>query len=173
MKWAVGALVALALGACAPPPPKVTTLQSYRDRDALIGVTSRFDAKKFEGLWYVRQAFAPKSDGLSFRMAQGGTMRMGATVCDASGACGTVAEDLAVTRISKGRFRIAMPSGEAREFWVLWVDEGFRTAVLGNPGGTFGWIIDRSTTGGADRIIAAREILDFNGYDVSQLRVVK
>ena len=67
-----------------------------------------------------------------------------------------------------------MPSTlEARQFWVLWVDEGFRTAVLGNPDGTFGWIVDRSTTGGADRIKAAREILDFNGYDTGRLRVVE
>ncbi|MEH6831299.1 MAG: lipocalin family protein [Sulfitobacter sp.] len=173
MKQFAVALAVLALGACAAPPPKVTTLQGYRDRSALIGVTSRFDAKKFEGLWYVRQAFAPSGAGLSFRMAKGGAMRLGATVCDGSGVCGTVAEDLPVTRISKGRFKVAMPSGEAREFWVLWVDEGFRTAVLGNPDGTFGWIVDRSTTGGADRIKAAREILDFNGYDVSQLRTVK
>jgi apolipoprotein D and lipocalin family protein len=56
---------------------------------------------------------------------------------------------------------------------VLWVDEGFRTAVLGNKVGDFGWIIDRSTTGGAERITAAREILDFNGYAVQMLRTVK
>jgi apolipoprotein D and lipocalin family protein len=66
-----------------------------------------------------------------------------------------------------------MPGGEMRAFWVLWVDEGFRTAVLGNPDGTFGWIVDRSTRGGADRIRAAREILDFNGYNVSQLRMIE
>ena len=63
--------------------------------------------------------------------------------------------------------------GVDRRLWVLWVDEGFRTAVIGNPEGTFAWIIDRSQKGGADRITAAREILDFNGYDVSQLKVKK
>ena len=76
-------------------------------------------------------------------------------------------------RIGKGRYSVKMPNGQNREFWVLWVDEGFRTAVLGNKQGDFGWIVDRSTTGGADRIKAAREILDFNGYNVSLLRTVK
>lgn len=162
----------IALGACAAPAPKVTSLQGYRDRDALIGVTSRYDARKFDGLWYVRAQFDPAVPKLSFRMMPT-AMRLGAQVCDGSGVCGEVAEDLALRRTGQGRFNVTMPSGEQRIFWVLWVDEGFRTAVLGNPDGTFGWIVDRSTTGGADRIKAAREILDFNGYDVSKLKVVK
>ncbi len=101
-------------------------------------------------------------------------MRLGASVCDRGGVCGEVARGSAADgALGKGQFSVTMPGGETRDFWVLWVDEGFRTAVLGNPTGDFGWIVDRSTTGGADRITAAREILDFNGYDVSQLRVTK
>lgn len=167
---AVAALIAL--GACAAAPPKITNLQSYRDREALIGVISRFDEAKFDGLWYLRAGFDPAAPQLSFRLTPT-AMRLGAPACDATGACSEVAEDLPLQRIGKGRFSVQLPSGEAREFWVLWVDPDFRTAALGNPDGTFGWIIDRSTTGGADRIKAAREILDFNGYDVSQLRVVR
>lgn len=166
----------VALGACAAPPPKVTTLQGYRDRSALIGATSRFDEAKFAGVWYIRAGFAPDLGRMAFRMSTtptGPMMRLGAFVCDPAGVCGDYAEDLPLKRSGKGRYTARMPSGEMREFWVLWVDEGFRTAVLGNPDGTFGWIVDRSTTGGADRIRAAREILDFNGYDVSQLKVVK
>jgi len=170
-------LTVLALGACtAAPPPAVTKLQSYRDRSALIGVTSRFDEAKFAGVWYVRAGFDPALGRVSFRMsntAKGPVMRLGASVCDAAGVCSDVSQDLPLKRISNGRYSTKMPSGETREFWVLWVDEGFRTAVLGNRDGTFGWIVDRSTKGGADRIRAAREILDFNGYKVSQLRTVK
>lgn len=100
-------------------------------------------------------------------------MRLGVFVCDGAGVCGDYAEDLPTTKNGKGRYSVKMPNGQTREFWVLWVDEGFRTAVLGNKQGDFGWIVDRSTTGGADRIKAAREILDFNGYNVSLLRTVK
>jgi apolipoprotein D and lipocalin family protein len=173
MLCAVAAM--LALGACAAPPPKVTELQSYRDRSALIGVTSRYDDAQFAGLWYVRAGFGPGQEGLSFRMTTGAApvMRLGAQVCDAAGLCGEVAQDLTTRRLGQGRFSVRMPGGEMRAFWVLWVDEGFRTAVLGNPDGTFGWIVDRSTRGGADRIRAAREILDFNGYNVSQLRMIE
>lgn len=173
--WALAA--AIAVGACtAPEPAPVVLGPSYRDASALIGVTSRFDTQKFGGLWYVRAGFAPDLGRTAFRMvrtAEGPAMRLGVFLCDPSGACGDYSEDLPVTTLGKGQFRVRMPDGRTRDFWVLWVDEGFRTAVLGNKTGDFGWIIDRSTTGGADRIKAAREILDFNGYDVSKLRVIK
>lgn len=173
----LAAAAVVVLGACvATPPPSVTKLQSYRDRSALIGVTSRFDEAKFAGVWYVRAGFDPELGKMAFNMRatpQGPVMRLGAFVCDPAGVCGDFAEDLPLKRISNGRYSTKMPSGETREFWVLWVDEGFRTAVMGNRDGTFGWIVDRSTKGGADRIKAARGILDFNGYNVSRLKVVK
>ena len=59
-------------------------------------------------------------------------------------------------------------AGEA-EFWVLWVDDDFRTAVIGSPTGQFGWIMDRPGAASADRTRAAREILDFSGYDLGRL----
>lgn len=167
----------LALGACtSAPQPLVTKVPGYRDQSAVIGVTSRFDARKFEGVWYVREGFDPALGRMAFRLIttpQGQVMRLGAFVCDPAGVCGDFSEDLPVTQLGNGRFRVKMPDGRPREFWVLWVDEGFRTAVLGNKQGDFGWIVDRSTKGGADRIKAGREILDFNGYDLRHLKVAK
>jgi len=55
---------------------------------------------------------------------------------------------------------------------VLWVDEGYRTAVVGAPNGRSGWILNRDPQIPADRLAAAREILDFNGYDLSRLETV-
>lgn len=167
----------MALGACvSTPPAPVVTGPTYRDPAALIGITSRFDEAKFTGVWYIRAGFDPALGRMAFRMIdtpKGPVMRLGAFVCDPAGICGDFSEDLPVKTLSKGRFSVKMPDGLSREFWVLWVDEGFRTAVLGNKQGDFGWIVDRSTKGGADRIKAAREILDFNGYNVSQLKVIK
>ena len=167
----------LALGACAAVvPSSVPSGPSFRDHSVPIGVTSRFNTKDFEGLWYVRAGFDPDIGRMALRMMEtpaGRVMRLGVVVCDAAGGCGDFAEDLPVKTLGKGRFLVTMPDGQDREMWVLWLDEGFRTAVLGNKVGDFGWIIDRSTTGGADRIKAAREILDFNGYAVNMLRTVK
>ncbi|WP_267166953.1 lipocalin family protein [Sulfitobacter sp. F26169L] len=170
------AAAVMALGACAATPPTAAYGPSYRNPDALIGVTSRYNAQKFAGVWYIRAGFDPALGRMAFRMIdthKGQVMRLGAFVCDPAGVCGDFSEDLPVTRLGKGQFRARMPDGQDRDFWVLWVDEGFRTAVLGNKQGNFGWIVDRSTKGGVDRIKAATEILDFNGYDISKLKVVK
>ena len=54
-----------------------------------------------------------------------------------------------------------------------WVDDGFRTAAVGDAAGTWAAVIDRARPGGADRVSAATEILDFNGWDVSRIQRVE
>ena len=58
------------------------------------------------------------------------------------------------------------------DYWVLWVDEGYRTAVVGAPDGWSGWILNRTPTIPVDRLDAARQVLDFNGYDIDRLEMV-
>ena len=53
---------------------------------------------------------------------------------------------------------------------VMWVDEGFRTAAVGDADGRWAAIIDRGGRASADRTRAAMEILDFNGWDTAKLR---
>lgn len=177
----LGAGLLLALAACnAPQNSALNTVPegaiSYRDQETPIGVTSRFDAVKFAGPWQVRQVLPAVERFDELRLitdAKGTRLRVAADVCDPAGICGRFAEDLPTTVSGKGRYVVTMPDGVRRKLWVLWVDEGFRTALIGNPEGTFAWILDRSPTGGADRIKAAREILDFNGYDPRGLKVVE
>ncbi|HSG55175.1 MAG TPA: lipocalin family protein [Paracoccaceae bacterium] len=54
--------------------------------------------------------------------------------------------------------------------WVHWLDVGQRTAALGDPDGRRVWIMDRTAQSSADRITAAREILDWYGYDLTRMR---
>lgn len=167
----------LMLAACnAPQNSALESGVSYRNQATPIGVTSRFDAVKFAGPWQVRQVLPAQERFDELRLitdAKGTRLRVAADVCDGAGICGRFAEDLPTQRSGKGRYVVTMPDGKRRTLWVLWVDEGFRTALVGNPEGTFAWILDRSRTGGADRIKAAREILDFNGYDPRGLKVVE
>ncbi|ASM72861.1 MULTISPECIES: lipocalin family protein [Roseobacteraceae] len=160
--------VALALLAgCAQVPPS----PGYRDQSVIIASTTRFEVKRFAGEWAVRAAFpqdaalravTARQDGAAFTLAW--------HRCDAAGQCGTVPEVWSAKVTGQGRYMLSDPSGDTnRMLWVLWVDDGFRTAVVGTPDGTLGWILDRNATGGADRIAAAREVLDFNGYDLTRL----
>lgn len=51
--------------------------------------------------------------------------------------------------------------------WVLWIDENNRTMALGTPDRSFGMIVSIDNPP-PDRMNAAREILAWNGYDLTQ-----
>jgi len=55
------------------------------------------------------------------------------------------------------------------DWWVLWVDSGYRTLAIGTPSGKFGFLLDRGTLP-HDRLTAAREVFDFNGYASAALQ---
>ncbi len=159
-------LALLVVAGCAAPVVKEG--QGFRDPDALIGATSRYDADRFKGQWVMRGAFALDApDRVALVDSTGGPAFQ---LCTDAGDCEVL---WLATATGQGRYALTRPNGASRELWVLWVDEGFRTAVVGNPAGDFGWILDRTPTGGGDRIKAAQEILDFNGYDLGQLRMRK
>jgi apolipoprotein D and lipocalin family protein len=162
------ALLLLAvLAGCAGPAPE--TVPGLRDTRALIGATSRYDAARFKGAWLVRDSFG---DGVAQVALVETTKGPAFQLCTQVG-CGDGGTLWLAQQQGQGRYALSRPDGSTRTLWVLWVDEGFRTAVVGNPAGDFGWILDRSASGGADRIAAAREILDFNGYDTDLLRLTQ
>ena len=165
MKRALLALALALLAGCAARAPD--TVQGLRDSKALIGATSRYDAERFKGPWLVRDSFG---DGVAQVALVETTQGPAFQLCSQVG-CGDGGTLWLAQQQGQGRYVLSRPDGSTRTLWVLWVDEGFRTAVVGNPAGDFGWILDRSASGGADRIAAAREILDFNGYDTDQLRI--
>jgi apolipoprotein D and lipocalin family protein len=159
-------LLPLLVAGCAAPTAQEP--QGYRDPTALIGATSRFEAERFKGPWIVRGSFGADAPAtVALVDSTGGPAFQS---CDAGGSCAPLA---LATRKGQGRYTLQQAGEAPRDLWVLWVDEGFRTAVVGNPAGDFGWILDRKATGGADRITAAQEIFDFNGYDLGQLRMRK
>ena len=165
MKRALLALALALLAGCGARVPD--TAHGLRDSKALIGATSRYDAERFKGPWLVRDSFG---DGVAQVALVETTKGPAFQLCTQVG-CGDGGTLWLAQQQGQGRYVLSRPDGSTRTLWVLWVDEGFRTAVVGNPAGDFGWILDRSASGGADRIAAAREILDFNGYDTDQLRI--
>ena len=54
------------------------------------------------------------------------------------------------------------------EIWVHWLDADNRTAAMGAVDGGPVWIMDRTGRPG-ERLRAARDILDWYGYDLAQL----
>jgi len=142
----------LALSACVP------TAIGYRDANTQISSTTRFDAARFAGAWQMRAALGAAP--MALRFAHEGGVITALQLGDAGSA-------MALDQTFPARFNSA-----DGPIWLLWVDDDYRTAVLGAPDGRFAWLLDRNSAGGADRIAAARSVLEFNGYDLTQLREV-
>ncbi len=165
----------LALAACSTEAP-IIPAPSYRDRDVTMGSIALFDPARYAGRWYEIASYpTPFQSGCHDTQAVYSLRPDGAL--DVSNTC--VGRDGELRRIGG----LARPVGPGRldvtfetvpfltaPYWVLWVDEGYRTAVVGVPSGRAAWILNRDPDIPSDRLIAAREILAFNGYDLSRLR---
>ncbi len=169
MKLRFSRLSLLLLAACATAPSG----PDYRDTGQPLSVTTRSDHARLSGDWVLRATTPPTPDmagliSLAYRPGETDAFTFTRRACDAGGACETRRVTRPATVLGPNRWRLSGPS-EALELWVVWVDEGYRTAAIGTPDGSFGWVLDRAATGGGDRITAAREILEFNGYDEGAL----
>lgn len=156
----LAAALAVTLASCGGPGGDKSGL---RNADARISSQVNVTAARLAGDWYIRAGW-PGTPDLSgpLRLAKGGeTLTLTGTASD-----GPVRATL--TSMGQGRFRAdnTQAFGD-NPLWVLWMDADDRTAAIGTPDGRFGWIMDRAPTGGADRITAAKEIMEWMGYDLS------
>ena len=136
----------------------------FRAAKAPIASSTRFDPASMAGMWRVTAAFASAEGTLPAAQLE---MRMSGSA-------------ILVTRgawmMPKGTYEIAELPGRLMrqggpEVWLLWVDDDWRTAVMGAPDGRVGWIMERGKAS-ADRTRAAREILAWQGFDLTKLREV-
>lgn len=156
-------LLCLALAACTG---------SYRDTS--VGMTSMavFDPARYAGTWYEIAMFpVPFQEGCTHTRAEYGLTETGLSVrnsCLRNGSRVVIEGNATVA--GPGRLKVRLNGVPfAADYWVLWVDEGYRTAVVGVPSGRAGWILNRTPDIPADRLKAAREVLRFNGYDLTRL----
>lgn len=163
---AIGA--ALLLLAVAAACTKTPEPNARRNPEVRISSASLFDAGRFAGRWHVLQSYTPGCAGAAQdwqNAAPGGYMLAGV---DCTGAAPAVLTGRAVVTGPGGR--ITPDAGFGRDpVFVLWVDQDYRMAALGTPSGRWGMILSRDPAGRADLTRAAREVLAFNGYDLTQL----
>ncbi|APE45463.1 lipocalin [Sulfitobacter alexandrii] len=169
------------LGGCAGTPEDPFALfPVYRDRDAPIGAIASFAPDRYLGLWHeVARYPVPFETGCRGVTAEYTARADGLigvrNIC--RNAEGAVVSSITGTAEVVGPGRLKVRFGAvpfvAADYWVLWVDEGYRTAVVGTPNGRAGWILNRDPRIPRDRLAAAKEILDFNGYDLERLEVLQ
>ncbi len=158
------AVLALLAGCVAAPKTQVA---AFRPASAPIYSAAAFDAARIEGDWQQSAAFAtaeaPGCRPGAVRFARGsGGMAVKGTLC-LNGQNVALTGPVSVT----GPGRLSVP--DMADWWVIWVDSGYRTLAIGTPDGRFGFVLDRGRIG-PDRLTAAAEIFDFNGYSKARLR---
>lgn len=148
----------LALAACVSKTPDLPQ-GAFRPGGGQVYSAAGLDAARLPGRWQQVGTFGPKGGckpggvdikpggATSFRLCLGGKDIKGAGPLQVSG---------------PGRLTVA-----GQEWFVLWVDTDYRTLVIGAPSGTFGFVLNRGGDISRDRMVAAREILDWNGYDMA------
>jgi apolipoprotein D and lipocalin family protein len=156
---------AFALAACAAPPAAT----GYRTGDGQIASAALFDPARFADVWHVVAAYGPDAGcgplAETWTPTGPGAFRVTGTACGPAGSR-AFAGDARVT----GPGRVTRDGLRGREeLWVLWVDQDYRIAAIGTPDGSFGRIIARSPEARPDLYEAAREVMDFNGYDTGRL----
>jgi apolipoprotein D and lipocalin family protein len=70
---------------------------------------------------------------------------------------------LSLAQTGPGRFDL-----NGRDVWVHWMDGDNRTAAMSAIDGSLVWIMDRAGQTG-DRTVAAQEILEWYGYDLTRI----
>lgn len=171
-KAVLAALALALLAACA-------SVQGFRDTGVPISSVASLDVTRYAGRWYEIARFpVPFQEGCvattaEYSLRPDGTLGVLNSCREGvvNGPLRQISGEAIV--VGPGRLEVrfdSVPFVNA-PYWVLWVDEGYRTAVVGTPSGRAGWILNRDPQIPPDRLEAARRILEFNGYDLGQLRM--
>jgi len=149
--------LALLLAGCAAAPP----VAGLRDTGQPIRSAVLFDPARIAGDWHeVATLGTPGCAPGAVRVVpDGGALRLEGRLCGQG--------NLAARAVPAGPGRLAL-SGQADPWWVLWVDDGYRTIVVGTPSGAFAHVLDRGRLP-PDRLAAVRTVLEFNGYNPAAL----
>lgn len=159
------------LAACAPPPPRAVP---YRTEGAPIYSIAGLDPARLAGNWHeVAGFYDPAQSGCAVGLTQVTPRRDGGLSLTLSDCTGLGARTVtAAPAGASGRFRADLHGPLGEPWWVLWIDADNRAMVIGTPSGHFGAILSRTPVLRPDLMEAARQLLDFNGYDVKRLRPV-
>lgn len=153
----------IALIACVEKTPETAT--RFRAVSAPMWSSAQFDQGRLPGRWTQAASFAsgpsPCAPGGAEFSKGDGVIHMAARLCLAGK---EITISGPVKMVGPGRMEI-----DGQLWWILWVDTDYRTLAVATPSGAFGFVLNRGGRLPADRLTAAKEIFEFNGYDVSKL----
>lgn len=150
------AFALLLLTACAAPDRG-----GFRDTGVPMFSAALLDLAQLPGPWDETAAFGGGS-------CPGGGVTIGPDLSVSGRLCiggRSTAVSGRLVPAGPGRFDLATTG----QWWVLWVDSGYRTLAIGTPDGAWGTVLNRGGPLPEDRFRAAAELFDFNGYRTNAL----
>ncbi len=168
---AAGMLLALMLGACASPSPKVAP------ETRPVSAVARVDLERYAGRWYELAAYPMFFQ----RQCVGDTtadyaIRPDGRI-DVMNRCRTAtgqarAQGVAWAQEGSGnaRLKVSFFWPFRADYWVIGLDEDYRWAVIGEPGRRYLWILSRTPQLPAAELERARRAAAAQGYDLAPLR---
>lgn len=152
-----------ALAACAASPQ----VAGYRDPGAPIYSNAVVQPAELVGTWEQVADFATEAGCTPGAV----TIAPGAAGLAVSGrlCLGGIATDVSGPYAVVGPGRLQR--GADAPWWIIWADTNLRTLAIGTPDGRFGFVLNKGADLPQDRLVAAREVFDFNGYNPARLRL--
>jgi len=178
MKAVLTGFALLGLVACAAPAPVLNTVEVFRNPTAQIASQTNVTAARMAGDWVIRQSFAgatgPQGTMSLMELPDGALQWTFPRESCLNDVCNREDVLVLLEPTGPGRWAPSDPqaAGFGAELWVMWMDFDDRTAAIGTPDGQFGFILDKSSNGGGDRITAARDIMEWFGYNMALLKEV-
>ncbi len=173
--WITGVLfglLAAGLASCASP--------QYRDTAIAMTTEGAVDLERYMGRWYEIARFPNRFEegcvGVTadYSLNEDGSVKV-VNTCREGALDGPI-------DVAEGRGAPDGPDGDrlqvgfvswlpfaSGDYWILDLDDGYQVAVIGNPGGTTGWVLARTPVLSAGRLEEAYAVLRRNGYDTSRM----
>lgn len=161
-------LFAIALSACGT---------QYRDTAQPISAVNDLEVSRYLGTWYEIARFpVPFQRGCTATKATYGALDPNTisvlNQCRQDTPDGPLRQIEGTARVvAPGQLKVQFSSVPfvRADYWVLWVDQTYQTAVIGVPNGKAGWILARQPEISAQRREMAEAIFRANGYNPAVL----
>ncbi|MEM6578406.1 MAG: lipocalin family protein [Pseudomonadota bacterium] len=147
---------------------------TYRDQAVTMTAKQDFDASRYLGTWYeIARYPVPFQTGCVATTAEYGPVD-----ADTVSVLNSCRQDTPQGRrkqiagsadvVGPGKLKVSFDNVPfvRGNYWVLWTDEDYTTAVVGVPSGKAGWILARTPSISAESRAEAERVLRANGYDL-------
>ena len=152
---------------------------SMGDEKANVETVGHVDLERYMGTWYeiarIPNRFQRKCIGnvsAKYTLNPDGTVQVVNScleeggVTDTAEGVGKVEDKETNARLKVSFFSIFGIHLFWGNYWILYLDDGYQNAVVGEPSREYGWILSRKKELSAEELQPMQEALRENGYDV-------